>query len=234
MVTARPGSVHRTEISYAADIPSHLVGRPARRLTRVDANVIEDVRLYYDGPEYVGLPLGKVGAGNVTRQETLVLRADQAAAAYDDWPGGRPVLKALGYRYAGYGTRKLPFLRPPAIGPIRYRSAPEGFGYFIDQTRFRYVRPDGRLVYGLVASQLDPAGTEWTYVYDAFWLHAVSHCNPDGETVTAAPDYRASRLASVIDANGRTQSNVYDAFGRLSYTVNRHEGLGRRARPSLV
>ena len=216
-ITALPAGVHRTDLSYAADTAAHLVTRPARRLTRVDGKVIEDVRLRYDGRDYSGLPVGQVQAGNITRQETLVLRADQVTAAYGDWPGGQPDLRAIGYRYAEYGTRKGPARIVP---PIKRLGTPEGYGYFIDQIRYRYARkPDGSLAYGFVAGQLDPSGAEWTYLQDSFFLHTVSQQNPDGEAVLAAPDYRVGRLASITDANGRKQWNAYDAFGRLAYAV---------------
>ena len=106
-IAALPERIKESELTYATQISSHTVLPLARILTRSAGVVVEDLRRYYDGRAYVGLPLGRVTAGNLSREEALVLRDNQVTTAYSDWPGGPPDLLALGYHRGTYGTLRI-------------------------------------------------------------------------------------------------------------------------------
>jgi RHS repeat-associated protein len=64
-------------IEYAYDEPLWLMNRP-QRVYKTDAagTIVSDVQFYYDGEAFVGLPLGQVTRGDLTRQmASLGLRA---------------------------------------------------------------------------------------------------------------------------------------------------------------
>ncbi len=63
-----------TEISYALISTNYLFDKPARILIR-DQNrqLLSEKRFYYDGEEFVGLPLGQADRGLLTREEEWTL-----------------------------------------------------------------------------------------------------------------------------------------------------------------
>lgn len=73
-----------TEIEYARTSARHLVDRVARVVERDEAGaILRELRRYYDGPEFVGLPLGEAERGLRAREERLVLSASDFAAHYE-------------------------------------------------------------------------------------------------------------------------------------------------------
>ncbi len=59
-----------TYTEYARNLDAWIVNAPARvRQTDAEGNFVSEARLYYDGEAYVGLPLGEVTRGDLSRQE---------------------------------------------------------------------------------------------------------------------------------------------------------------------
>ncbi len=91
---AMPGRERVTEIEYAASPDRFIVDRPSRVVVRDETGgIISEKRRYYDGPAFVGLPLGQVDRGLVTRDEQLVLSEGEFAAHYAGMDA-----EALGYQ----------------------------------------------------------------------------------------------------------------------------------------
>jgi RHS repeat-associated protein len=83
-----------TYYTYAINESRWIVNRPAAIVQRdMDGNFVSEKRLYYDGPPHVGLPLGVVMVGNLTRQSASL------GPEYD----GRFV-DIVRNRYDGYGN----------------------------------------------------------------------------------------------------------------------------------
>jgi RHS repeat-associated protein len=56
--------------TYARNLDAWILDRPAQvDVTDADGNFVSATRLYYDGADYVGLPLGQVNRGDLSRQE---------------------------------------------------------------------------------------------------------------------------------------------------------------------
>ncbi len=82
-----------TEVSYAASTLRWIIDRPARSVTRDSGNtILMEKRLYYDGPDLQGLPLGQVERGLLSREEQLVMPEADFNAHYAGMD-----MAALGY-----------------------------------------------------------------------------------------------------------------------------------------
>lgn len=251
-VSAPSRLIRRGSIEYALNAGQHLVAQVSRATTRSSGKVIEEVRNYFDGSDYVGLPLGKIQSGNLMRQEVLVLRDDQVDEFYVSMPGGPPDPASLGYRRAEYGTRRSWFRAYPCrplLRPAPWRwwhnftfwprlivqrvvellfCRPEGHGWFVDRNRYRYAMlPDGSRAYGLYSGVKDALGRETTIEYDSFFLMPESQSDPSGNTLHGQGDYRVGKMSSVTDVNGHVESNVYDAFGRIAMVVKPGDSVAK-------
>ncbi|MBV9358002.1 MAG: hypothetical protein JO023_21025, partial [Chloroflexi bacterium] len=81
--TAVPERVEVREVSYATSATHYLLDRVARTTLRAgDGTLLSEQRVYYDGPDLVGLPLGQAERGLKSREEELVLPADAFAQHY--------------------------------------------------------------------------------------------------------------------------------------------------------
>jgi RHS repeat-associated protein len=61
------------ERTYANDASSWILGRMVEETTRnLNGEVVRQTRRYYDGPDFVGLPLGQLTLGAITREEAWV------------------------------------------------------------------------------------------------------------------------------------------------------------------
>src|SRR5262249_24004728 len=66
-VNASQERITRTE--YAINTTTYVVDKPSRVIvTDGDNNFVSETLYYYDGPDYVGLSLGEVERGNLTRK----------------------------------------------------------------------------------------------------------------------------------------------------------------------
>ncbi|MGW1545184.1 toxin TcdB middle/N-terminal domain-containing protein [Streptomyces sp. NPDC002309] len=84
------------DIEYARLIDGHALSVPARVLeSRPDGGIVREVRMYYDGAPFTGLPLGRATRGNMTRNSIRVLPRERFLAHYEP-QGYAPT--DLGYR----------------------------------------------------------------------------------------------------------------------------------------
>ena len=94
--TAVPEVTTVREIEYAVSAARHLVDKPSRVVVRDgEGTLVDEHRTYYDGPDFVGLPLGQVDRGLISREEELVLDK----ATFDAHYAGMDA-DALGYHTA--------------------------------------------------------------------------------------------------------------------------------------
>jgi len=141
------------ESTYAHDDTRHVHDRVARVIRRArDGTLLGEVRHHYDGPDFVGLPLGRVERGLLTRKQRLVQRRVDFDA-----------------HYGGVATPGDLHLTPdddvdgkPAL--------------FAELERKRY---DDR---GLLVAERDEVGVEQRREYDADGLFAIRKVGPLGVT----------------------------------------------------
>ncbi len=80
---AQPERVRITETSYASATSRYLVDKPARVVVRDGGGtLLSERRLYYDGPDFVGLPLGSADRGLIARDEEWALTQEEHDAHY--------------------------------------------------------------------------------------------------------------------------------------------------------
>jgi RHS repeat-associated protein len=226
--------------------PDRLLELAAITDTSAGLAVIDHRRSFYDGPAFVGLPLGQVDKhGAVTRSEVLALTDDVLQQAYGTdvppyleptgtpaWTADYPVeFRSLLARRAGYT------FHTGSASPTDLE------GYFITTERRRYdvhTNPNGR---GLVLETLDPlheaasapSAHRVMIDYDEFQLLSTTVTNAAALTTTAVHDYRVLRPAEVTDANGNVTRFTYSPVGLLSTSWVRGKSAaeGDRVRPSV-
>jgi RHS repeat-associated protein len=241
--TWRPGELQDdelivTEASFALNLADYLVSYPARVTQRDGSgNVLAAQVTTYDGPDFVGLAEGQIGAGNATRQELLAvsdaLAADVYGAAQPDWA-------ALGYHRRGGET-----------------------GWWIDKVR--YGRPDPQTLVVRSArgfdstmrldtsrqfpeSMTDPTGAAISGAIDprAFQMGALTDANgnttrdrfdPLGRVVsvvkpddtdawpTCAYEYRVAALPPSVISRERIDSGLAPTRDTVTYATGRGELL---------
>ncbi len=187
--------------------------------------VIGHSRTFYDGPEFVGLPLGQLGAyGLPVRSESLALTDGLLAELGLElpylnsrdlgWPAAYPqefqdlTPQIAGYAY--YGEDQVP-------------GSPGG--YYVASARMRYDAHDPALIpRGLPLAVRDPLGTETRTEYDIYGLLPVRSIDPLGLRTEAVNDYRVLRPQQVTDANGNTASTTFSPAGFVVETFARGKG----------
>jgi YD repeat-containing protein len=176
-----------TETEYAFNPDSYVVDRVARIVRRDDGGaVLAEVRHYYDGPSFSGLPLGSAGAGLLRRQEEIVLTRADAAALYD---AREPDWAALGYHDA---TR---IDGAPAIA--------------VNHTRYDYSAQ------GTITRRVDAFEGETRFEHDPDGLLVVRMTNAMGHVRTATYDRSWQLIEEHTFANGAAIRYRYDGLGRL-------------------
>jgi RHS repeat-associated protein len=185
---ARPTRELVTEIAYAAS-GRHLLGKPSRVIVRdQDGTLLSEKRLYYDGPDFAGLPLGQADRGLLVREEEWVLtRAD-----FDDHYAGMDAGE-LGYVFAANAdgiasvfatTRRQ---RHDARGLLLALRDPLG-----TETRVVYDAD------GLFRQQLsDPLG-DTLFEHDRATGQIVRVTHPDGGVVRFSYDAQGRILRSAL------------------------------------
>jgi RHS repeat-associated protein len=80
---AQPELVRTTDVTYATSATQRILGKPAAVVVRDDTGRINsETRTYYDGANFIGLPLGQMTHGAVARESRLVLPAVDFNALY--------------------------------------------------------------------------------------------------------------------------------------------------------
>ncbi len=186
-----------TVYAYARNEPAWIVDRVSRVVQRAsDANgpFVSQTRSYYDGPVFVGLPLGQVDVrGNLHRSEALI----------SDGP-----LPKLTQRSLLRGDPRDP---DGSVDTVRQQW---------DQYGNVVVRLDANATLN-ASGQPDGEGHERRIEYDAL-LHQfpinetiVIGGVEDDLRINASYDYRFGVPLMVSDFNGNVTRYTYDAFGRL-------------------
>lgn len=199
---------------------------------------------FYDGPAFLGLPLGQPGDyGAVVRTLSLVFTTEILQKAYGNKVP--PYLSAP----AGWTPEYPPDFQsgtPPLAGYIRLEAGPGPGspvveGYFVATRRVSYDFHDPLApVRGLVRVQRDTLGHDTVVEYDEpghpYGLFPVRVTDPAGLVSRAGYDYRTLQPARTIDPNGNELEFQFTPLGMLSATFlkgNPAKPEGDRARPGL-
>jgi RHS repeat-associated protein len=180
-----------TTMAWTGDTSRWILALPVE-LRRADAagTLLALRRFYYDGDPFVGLPLGQVERGNLSRREDLVLTDDLVTAV---WGAQPPDLAGLGYH------------RMPLGGGAE--------GWAVDGLRQRH---DAR---GNSDRHMDPLGRAGQVEHDADGIFAQRIVNPLGHAIEVAYDPHAGEIARLADGNGAVTTYRYDPVGRLVVIV---------------
>jgi len=197
--------------------------------------VLGEVRTYYDGDAFTGLPLGVLGKHGLTvRSESLAFTDDFLDTLF---PGGdRPT-----YLDPGGGTawpaeypQRFRDLLPALAGYVHDTSGAAP-GYYIVTARHEYdVHLSDRVARGLPVVSLDPMGAANRIDYDAHDLLPVRSTDPAGLATLADNDYRTLQPRVVTDANGNTTTVTYSPAGLVATRrVSGKNGEGDRDEPGV-
>ena len=180
---AQPERIRVTEIAYARSNTRWLVDRVSRVAVRDEANhLLSEVRRFYDGPDFTGLPFGQATRGLLTREEHLV----HSKAEFDA-------------HYAGMDTA--------ALGYVNANDADGAPAVFAQASRFAYeargLKTASRDEVGnLVSYQYDAAGLFRTKLTDSFGDTVFQYDNAIGQPVRIT--YADGSQANfAYDAQGR-------------------------------
>lgn len=177
-----------THVDYALDAAKWILDRPARVVVRDDdGTLLSETRHYYDGPDFVGLPLGQVARGHLTRTEKVALHVATADATF------------------GPGTIDF-----AALGYVAGADADGSGAWFVQHER-RCVDAHGNVV-----GKQDAHGNVTAYTFDAFGLFATEVTQPNGQIGTVEHDYAVGRAVRLVDPNGAVVEIRYDPLGRIA------------------
>nr|WP_320190734.1 SpvB/TcaC N-terminal domain-containing protein [uncultured Desulfobacter sp.] len=159
---------------------------------------------HYDGSEFQGLPMGRLGNhGALIRSEALVFDDELLQKAYDD---RRP-------SYLG-GTTTLPENAPPNFGDaIGYHHQTADLenhvnGYYADTLR-RRLSPRG-----LPEAMEDALGNRASISYDEpYALLPIEVSDPLGMKTTATYNYRLLQPKTLVEPNGNSTHVEYSPIG---------------------
>ena len=205
-----------------------LAGRPDGYTLRL----LEYARTYFDGPEFVGLPLGQLGEhGLPVRIEFLAMTDDFFTAAEIGRPDFLDPAAAPADRPAEFGE-----LLPPLAGDVHYADADLPGGYYVTTVRHRYdVHDPTRTGRGLPLAWLDPLGARYDVEYDQHDLLPVRTVDPAGLVTEASHDYRTLLPRAVTDVNGNISEVRYSPAALVTARFIRgKDGTGDRDAPSVV
>lgn len=202
--TAVPELVVQTSIEYAAHPARNLIDKPSRVVKRDEGGtLLAEMRRHYDGPAFVGLPLGEVDRGLLARELEWVGTRAELAAHY-----GSMDLATLGYVVADDADGR------DSVFAVRSRGERDPAGREVAtmspmgvETRFGYdpaglfrVRETGSL--GTTERDIDPATGQITRTR-----------GPDGAETVMRYDAQGRLTALVLAGDSAalpTRKYVYD------------------------
>jgi RHS repeat-associated protein len=204
---AQPSRTRSTEITYAASATHYLLDKPARIVVRDESGtLLSEKRIHYDGPDFVGLPLGEAERGLVTREAEWVLTQADFDAHYvgmsqselgyvsDANADGAASVFALPKRHR-YDDRGLLVATRDALGN-ETRYVYDASGLFrttlsdpLGDTTFEYDRATGQIVQVTYAD-----GAVTRFAYDAQG-RVLKTALPDQDLATAAITYSYDETA---------------------------------------
>ncbi len=176
-----------TRMSYTTDTTRWIINLPVE-LSRQDGNgaLLSLVRFYYDGASLIGLPLGEVERGNLSRREEMVLTDDLVTTVYG---ANAPDFAALGYHQM--------------TGPAGIQ------GWGIDAERVSY---DAR---GNTIGRMDALGNSGSITFGADNTYPNLITDALGQSFEVEYDVRASEIRRMGDPNGHETRYQFDPVGRL-------------------
>ena len=179
------------------------------RLASSDVKVTAHQVNYYDGPAFIGLPIGRLAArGALVRCETLVFTDAILADGYD---------RGSDKRRPNYldGTAVLPSDAPPGLGghagyrKVSADSRGHENGYYTDTLRRRLSSR------GLVLAARDALDHETRLTYDMHDLLPINVRDAAGLQTIGQYNYRLLQVESVTDSNGTVTHVRYNPIGLL-------------------
>lgn len=184
---------------------------------------------YFDGPAFIGLPFGQLGAfGAPVRSESLILTDELLTAiCQSDDPQGNPV-EIPDFLLPGVTPQQdheeypAAFLEglPELAGFTFYDGSGEQTkGYWAQSSRTRFdfhnpAVPSG----GMPVQQQDALGRIATISYDSYHMLPIKATNPIGIGNVAVNDYRTLQATVVIDANENVTQVKFSPFGFVKET----------------
>ncbi|MGD6808218.1 MAG: toxin TcdB middle/N-terminal domain-containing protein [Candidatus Bathyarchaeia archaeon] len=176
-----------SSIKYTVDTTRWVLNLPIE-LKRTDGNdhLLGFHRFYYDGDPFVGLPLGGVEKGNLTRREDMVLTDDIINNIYGASP---PDYATLGYHR------------------MTVMNGQSGWG--MNGLRQAY---DSQ---GNVTEQMDGFGNIGKTIYDVNSIYPSKIIDPKNFTYDITYDLRSGEISHFSEPNGHETSYFYDPIGRL-------------------
>jgi RHS repeat-associated protein len=210
----------------------------------VELRVIGHGRTFYDGPAYVGLPLGELGEhGLPVRSETLAFTDGFLDELFDPADplavGARPAyLDPAGTAWPEEYPQEFRDLLPPQGGYLHYEEGElpgSPGGYFVAGARHRYdVHDAARVPRGLLLDSLDPLGRESRIAYDRHDLLPTSATDAAGLVIEAVNDLRVLQPTEVTDVNGNTTRVTFSPAGFVTgQYVQGKDGEGDAALASV-
>jgi RHS repeat-associated protein len=187
---AQPDQDITTDLSFAQNLAAHIVSLPARVTQHdPDGTVISDMLSFYDGDPHVGLPLGTVTTGNLTRTEALMLLDATATAVY--------------------GAQQ------PNWEALHYHRLPGESGWWATKVSYERRLVGGSL--SLISR--DARGSQTQIDFDPTRQYPLRTIDPLGNVTSATIDERALQMSALTDPNGATTTDTFDALGRVTHTV---------------
>jgi YD repeat-containing protein len=160
-------------------------------------NLLGCTRMYYDGPDFDGLPLGQVTRGNLSRREEMVF-TDAMVAGFG---APAPDLPALGYH------------RMSAPGGVT------GWGSNTARERF-----DAQ---GNSIGRRDALGNTGRIQYELSGTYPIAVFDPLGRSHDVEYDRRAGDIALLKEPNGHRTRYRFDQLGRLEAMIKPGDSAAR-------
>jgi RHS repeat-associated protein len=200
---AQPVRERVTEVQYADSATHYLLDKLAHVTVRDrDGQLLSERRLYYDGPDFVGLPAGQADRGLTTREEEWVLTQAEFDAHYAGMDQA-----ALGY-VSGTNADGV-----PSVFATTQRSRYDDRG--LQQATLDPLGTETRFAYdgsGLFRTKLtDPLG-DTLFVYDRATAQIMQTTYADGAVTRFAYDAQGRVLKSALP-----DQTLADAPAEYSY-----------------
>jgi RHS repeat-associated protein len=223
---ARPYPADRVARATTYDVGGETTLQPlpfalaAEKATPARDAVISETLTFYDGPGFVGLPLGRVDRyGVAVRTDTLVLTPALVKHAYGQ--RAPPYLDADG-TVAWTADYPAEFRAgfPKRAGYTYYGDAPadgRSPGYYVtrDRRQYDFQRPN-EAARGLVRVQQDPLEHATTIDYDVYGFLPIRVTDAAKLTQEASYDERVLKPARAVDANDNITLYRYTPLGLLA------------------
>ena len=183
---AQADQVLTTDISYAVSTTHRLLDKPASVVMRDQgARILGETQIFYDGPDFTGLPAGQADRGLQTRRLRLTWKQADFTAHYDASMDGAA-----------------------ALGFVAGDDADGTASLFVAEERHVYNAQ------GLKVADMDPLGIKTQFTFDADGLFRTALAGPLG-TTTFDYDRSAGQPRKVTYPNGAIAVFGYDAQGRV-------------------